>query len=91
MVRLLRPTSTSDKSSQVGLIIVDKQSTLVKRQSNTTSDATADITTTSDASKIGWDASMGTLTTGGKWSQVEAQETSIFSNSKRNFLHSNRS
>ena len=35
---------------------------------------TADITITSDASKMGWGASMGTLTTGGKWSQVEAQE-----------------
>ena len=35
---------------------------------------TADITITSDAFKMGWGASMGTLTTGGKWSQVEAQE-----------------
>ena len=33
----LRPTNTSDTSSQVGLIMVDKQSTLVERQSNTTS------------------------------------------------------
>ena len=36
--------------------------------------STADITITSDASKMGWGASMGTLTTGGKWLQVEAQE-----------------
>ena len=33
----LRPTNTSDTSSQVGLIMVDKQSTVVERQSNTTS------------------------------------------------------
>ena len=33
----LRPTNTSDTSSQVGLIMVDKQSTLVERRSNTTS------------------------------------------------------
>ena len=52
---------------------------------------TADITITSDASKMGWGASMGTLTTGGNWSQVEAQESSIFSNSKRHFLLSSRS
>ena len=32
----LRPTNTSDTSSQVGFIMVDKQSTLVERQSNTT-------------------------------------------------------
>ena len=35
---------------------------------------TADITITSDASTMGWGVSMGTLTTGGKWLQVEAQE-----------------
>ena len=35
---------------------------------------TADITITSDASKMGWGASMGTLTSEGKWSQVEGQE-----------------
>ena len=33
----LQPTNTSDTPSQGGLIMVDKQSTLVKRQSNTTS------------------------------------------------------
>ena len=33
----LRPTNTSDTPSQGGLIMVDKQSTLVERQSNTTS------------------------------------------------------
>ena len=76
----LRPTNTSDTSSQVGLIMVDKQSTLVERQSNTTSNyryydnIVIVITITYVASKMGWGASMGTLTTGGKWSQVEAQE-----------------
>ena len=33
----LRPTNTSDTPSQGGLIMVDKQSTLIERQSNTTS------------------------------------------------------
>ena len=33
----LRPTNTSDTPSQGGLIMVDKQSTLVEKQSNTTS------------------------------------------------------
>ena len=88
----LRPTNTSDTSSQVGLIMVDKQSTLVERQSNTTSNyryydnIVIVITITYVASKMGWGASMGTLTTGGKWSQVEAQENLLKANYGRHFF-----
>ena len=35
---------------------------------------TADLTITSDASKSGWGATFGQLRTGGRWSQVEAQD-----------------
>ena len=68
----LRHASESLQRGEIRLDVVDMKSTTTERK--TYSPPTADLTISSDASKIGWGASWRKIQTGGRWNIQESQD-----------------